>query len=83
MQLAIHSLQQTLFDAEVRSVVLQTPLGEITILENHLPLITPLARGKIRLTNLQNQEQIISLEGGVVEVRPGSEVVILAEEKIK
>lgn len=77
MHLSIYTLQSTLFEGEVNQVILPTPLGEITILENHLPLVTLVNRGTLRYAEPDNQEKTLPLEGGVAEVRPGSEVVIL------
>lgn len=78
MRLSIYSLQSTLFEGEAQSLTLPTPQGEITVLENHLPLVAIVQRGNLRYTNERNEEEVLSLQGGVMEVRPGSEVVILA-----
>lgn len=79
MKLAIYSIQQALFEGEVKSLTLPTPQGEITVLDNHLPLITLVAPGKIRYTFPDDEEQTLLLNGGVLEVRPDSEAVILAQ----
>lgn len=78
MKLSIYSIQSTIFSGEVRSVTIPTPLGEITVLKNHLPLVTAANHGFIRYTDSGSQEKIIDFPGGVAEIRPGNEVVILA-----
>lgn len=78
MKLSIYSLQSTLFEGEVESLTLPTPTGEITVLANHIPLISLVKSGEVRYTH-SGTKDAIKLPGGVLEVRPGSEVVILAE----
>lgn len=86
MHLSIHSLQRTIFTGEVEKVTLPTPQGEITILKEHIPLITIINPGYARYTLAARKEsdgsateKMIKLSGGVLEVRPKSEVVILTE----
>ena len=45
MKLAIHTIEKTLFDGDVKSLTLPTEAGEITVLENHLPLVTLIRPG--------------------------------------
>lgn len=78
MKLAIYTLQSTLFKGEITSVTVPTPNGEITVLPRHLPLITIVLRGTARATLPHGEERSVFLEGGVLEVRPESEIVILA-----
>ena len=80
MKLAIHTLQSTLFEGEITSVTVPTPNGEITVLSQHLPLVTIVSRGTVRVTLPHGEESAIPLGGGILEVRPGSEAVMLADE---
>ena len=77
MKLSIYSIQRTLFEGEVESATLPTPMGEITVLDNHIPLISLVSPGSVRYTR-SGDEQSLSLAGGVLEVRTENEVVILA-----
>ena len=81
MKLSIYSINQTLFEGNVERVTLPTPQGQITILENHIPLITLAQAGQILYYNPGTDWQQIPFSGGIVEIRPGSEVIILAREK--
>lgn len=81
MKFAIYTLQSTLFEGEVTSVTVPTLNGAITILNRHLPLVTIVSRGVARAILPNGEERAVSLEGGVLEVRPASEVVILADEQ--
>lgn len=77
MKLSIYSIQHTLFEGEVESITLPTPQGEITVLDNHLPLVSLVKEGEVRYT-ISGIRKSLYLGGGVLEVRPESEVVILA-----
>lgn len=83
MLLNIYSLRRPMFRREATSVNLKTVSGEITILENHRPLIAPLAARAIRIIDKQGKEHTIEAAGGFVEVRPspasGGEVNILVD----
>lgn len=81
MKFAIYTLQSTLFEGEVTRIIVPTSRGEITVLPHHLPLVTIVARGMVRATLLNGEERAISLEGGVCEIRPASEVIVLADEQ--
>lgn len=80
MKLSVYSIQNTIFDGEVERLTLKTPTGEITVLDNHIPLISLVNPGDIRY-NHSGTEESISVGGGVIEVRPESEVLILSSEK--
>ena len=81
MLLNIYSLRKPVFRKDAESVNLKTVTGEITILNNHRPLIAPLAPRAIRILDKQGKEHVIEATGGFVEIRPnpqsGGEVNIL------
>ena len=78
MKLSIYSIKQTILETTAEKVTISTPQGEITILDNHIPLITLVKEGIISYYTSQNQWQKIAFSGGVAEIRPGSEMVLLA-----
>lgn len=78
MKLSVYTIQNTLFEGEVEKVIAKTAMGEITVLENHLPLIT-LLRGPAMETEKEGRREIIPVKSGFLEVRPESEVVVLAD----
>ena len=67
-----------MYDDAVDQVTIPTAMGQITVLPNHIPLISVLAAGELvikkddELTNL-------AVSSGVLEVRPGSELYIVAD----
>lgn len=83
MKLSIFSIRDTLFEGQVERVTLPTLQGDITVLDRHIPLVTTIKPGAIRYYIPQQFESgwhTIQFPGGIVEVRPGSEVVVLANE---
>ena len=60
------------------AVTLPTLEGEITILPNHLPLVSVLVPGEARVVNA-GEEVLMAVSGGFIEVQPGSRVVVLAD----
>lgn len=80
MKLSVYTIQNTLFEGEVEKIIAKTALGEITVLENHLPLIT-LLQGPAIETETDGKREIIPLKSGFLEVRPESEAVVLADTK--
>jgi len=72
MKLQILSLDGSKYDGEASQVTLPTTDGEITVLKNHIPLITTLKSGSIRFSN-----QNILISGGFAEVTK-DKVVVLA-----
>lgn len=78
MHLSVYSLQETLFEGEVISVSLPTPLGEMTVLDHHIPLVSTISPGEIRYTLIDEITKTLPFRGGILEVRPESNVVVLA-----
>lgn len=52
--------------------------GELGIMANHVPLVTPLKIAPIRMKLEGDKEMLIAISGGFMEVR-GDKVTILAE----
>jgi len=63
MYLYIYTLRGTLYEGECFSLTAPAETGEITILPNHIPLITALKVGTLRYTNSQEQKEIALQDG--------------------
>lgn len=66
------------YESEIEQVSVPTQKGEITILPKHIPLISVLKAGEIRIVK-QGEEIDLAVSTGVLEVRPNNEVYILAD----
>ncbi len=69
--------ERVVYSAEIDQVSLPTPLGEITVLPHHIPLITAIAAGELRV---KKGDTIVpmAISSGFAEIQP-TKVVVLAE----
>jgi len=76
INLAIYSIKGTIFEGECDFVTLPGSEGELTILPKHIPLITYLKKGKIRI---KKEDELLNfdIESGILEVKPQSRVRVL------
>lgn len=70
--------ERVVYETEVDSVTCTTQMGEVTILPNHIPLVAALAPGEMKII-VDGEEKFLAVAGGFLEVRPGNQVVILAD----
>ena len=78
ISLKIVTPERVVFEDEVDSVTLMTETGEITVLPNHVPLVTNLRAGEVRLQKGNEVHHLVA-STGFVEIRPGSQVIVLAD----
>ncbi len=69
--------ERVVYSDEIERVSLPTPQGEITILPHHIPLISALSAGELKVAK-GNEEIIMAISSGYVEVRP-NKVIVLAD----
>lgn len=70
--------ERTLLDEAVDFVVCPTTEGQIEILSNHEPLVAMLTAGEL-VSRFGGRSVSFAIAGGFVEVRPGNNVVVLAD----
>lgn len=84
MKLSIYSLKTILFQGQASLLNCKTTAGEITVLDNHEPLITSLEAGVIRVGNKGAEDKYFEIKSGFLEVKPGgpsgSEVRCIVEQ---
>lgn len=80
MKLGIYSLDKILFQGEMKSLNCKTAMGEITVLDNHRPLITMLMKGKMKVIDHKNKEHVIETVSGFLEVQPGNSARAIVQE---
>lgn len=66
----------SVWDGEVESINLKTTMGEITVLPRHIPLVSTLEKGMVKISN-GGKKLRAEISGGVLEVKEGSSVVII------
>ncbi|MDO8559088.1 MAG: ATP synthase F1 subunit epsilon [bacterium] len=75
--LSISAIDKIIFDGEAQSLTLPGAEGELTILKNHIPLITPLSKGKILIKTGKKEDLNFPISGGVLEVSPEKVTVLV------
>lgn len=78
MLLEIITPEKTLYKGEVSLVQLPGIDGSFEILEHHAPLISVLAKGKIKVHDNKKETLYFDINGGVIEVL-SNKVLVLAE----
>src|SRR3989338_4535813 len=73
----IATVERVVYEAEIDQVTLPTKLGEITILPNHIPLVSSLSAGEI-LIKKDGVEIPLATSGFFVELSD-NQIVILAD----
>ncbi|MCF7860005.1 ATP synthase F1 subunit epsilon [Patescibacteria group bacterium] len=70
--------ENTVLSKEIIQVTVPTQDGEITILPEHIPLVSILIPGVLEIKTVDQEMEIISVSGGFIEVLR-DKVVILAD----
>ncbi|MDD2681222.1 MAG: ATP synthase F1 subunit epsilon [Patescibacteria group bacterium] len=70
--------ERTVLSKEIMQVTVPTQDGEITILPEHIPLVSILKPGVLEIKSLDQSMDIISVSGGFIEVLR-DKVVVLAD----
>jgi len=78
MKLEILTPEKTLFDDEVLSVQVPGKSGKFEMLNNHMPIVSSLQKGVIKITDASKKEKNIEINNGVIEMKQ-NKIIILAE----
>lgn len=78
LSLKIVTPERIVFEDEVDSISVMTQNGEITVLPNHVPLVSLLRSGEMLLKD-GGKESLIAVSTGLIEIRPGNTVIVLAD----
>ena len=85
LKISIIGTDKIAYEGEASSVFVPTKSGLIEVLPEHMQLVSALAPGEIILNGVPTpggvgkQEQKFKVTGGVIEIRPESKVIILAD----
>ena len=82
LKLEIVSAQESLYSGDIKFVVVPGEEGELGIYPNHTPLITRIKPGELKFKNLENEDEVIVVAGGILEVQPNL-VTVLADSAIR
>ncbi|HLD70931.1 MAG TPA: F0F1 ATP synthase subunit epsilon [Negativicutes bacterium] len=79
MKLLICSLKEVLFSGQARLLNCKTAAGEITVLNNHQPLIGIVTKGAMKVVDDAQKEHFFNVTSGFLEVKRGNEVRCIVE----
>jgi F-type H+-transporting ATPase subunit epsilon len=83
MHVDIVSAEQAIFSGEATMVIAPGEAGELGILPEHMPLLTRIRPGTVRLQMPDGaEEEVIYVSGGMMEVQPDV-VTILADTSVR
>jgi F0F1-type ATP synthase epsilon subunit len=80
MTVNIYSLKKVLFHGEASAVNCTTAAGNITVLDNHRPLISVLPAGVLKVTNTAQKDHYFTIMSGFLEVQKANTMRLLVEE---
>ena len=76
MRLHLHSIDKTLFDGETEQIGLPAEDGALTILPNHMPLVTALKEGVVEVkTKLETRS--FPIDGGFAQIHGNSAIILV------
>lgn len=83
VQIDIVSAEESIFSGNAEFIVAPAKMGEVGIYPHHAPMITTLKSGSVRIKLAEkNEEQLIYVSGGILEVQPGH-VTVLSDTAIR
>lgn len=77
MHVVITKVDEVYFDGEAESLTVPGAAGEMTVLSEHMPLITTLKEGEITVRESATSSKQFKVTSGVMEVRHDGATIIL------
>ena len=76
------SAEEAIFSGEAKFVALPGEAGELGILPGHIPLITRIKPGAVRIEKADGGEEFVFVAGGILEVQPDA-ITVLSDTAIR
>lgn len=76
------SAEESIFSGDAKFVALPGEAGELGILPGHVPLITRIKPGAVRIEKADGGEEFVFVAGGILEVQPNC-VTVLSDTAIR
>lgn len=77
MKLIVTTLKGIVYEGDIISLNVKTTSGEITVLDNHRPLVTILKNGDLHIVSRTDEQKTIPVSSGFLEIRPNNEVSVI------
>jgi len=82
IQVEVVSAEESIFSGQAKFVALPGEAGELGILPGHIPLITRIKPGAVRIEKADGDEEFVFVAGGILEVQPRL-VTVLSDTAIR
>lgn len=82
IKIEVVSAEASIFSGDAEFVVAPAVMGEVGIYPRHTPMLTTIKPGALRIQVAGQEEQVIFVSGGILEVQPGI-VTVLADTAIR
>lgn len=82
IQVEVVSAEESIFSGPAKFVALPGEAGELGILPGHVPLITRIKPGAVRIEKADGDEEFVFVAGGILEVQP-KVVTVLSDTAIR
>jgi F-type H+-transporting ATPase subunit epsilon len=82
IQVEVVSAEESIFSGRAKFVALPGEAGELGILPGHIPLITRIKPGAVRIEKEDGGEEFVFVAGGILEVQPKC-VTVLSDTAIR
>lgn len=76
------SAEESIFSGDAKFVALPGEAGELGILPGHIPLITRIKPGAVRIEKADGGEEFVFVAGGILEVQP-NHITVLSDTAIR
>lgn len=81
MKIEIITPEKNVYQGEIRSLKVPGEKGAFQVLKDHASIVSSLVEGRVSVTDMKDQVSDFEIEGGVVEVR--NNTIILLAESVK
>jgi F-type H+-transporting ATPase subunit epsilon len=78
MKLFIYALDNTVFEGEAEIIGLPTVDGEISVLNKHLPIVTALKKGVIKI-NKGKETKNIEIKNGFARINQEQTIILVTK----
>ncbi|MBP3253389.1 MAG: F0F1 ATP synthase subunit epsilon [Bacteroidales bacterium] len=78
MKISIITPDTTIFEGEIKNAQMIGTDGHFELRPNHAPIISALAKGEIKLTDMQDKEHKFFINGGLLEMSDNT-IEVLAQ----
>lgn len=82
IQVDVVSAEESIFSGAAKFVALPGESGELGILPGHIPLITRIKPGAVRIEKADGGEEFVFVAGGILEVQP-NHITVLSDTAIR